>query len=69
MKVAVTSSYHRLHHSSMRNIPGVVLFLILREGEALLFATGMCTDMVVKGYGGKVKLQDIMDIAVKMAMK
>jgi hypothetical protein len=29
----------------------------------------MCTEMVSKGYGDKVKLQDIMDMAVKLAKK
>jgi hypothetical protein len=29
----------------------------------------MCTQMVEKGYGGTVKLQDILDMAVKMAAK
>lgn len=32
-------------------------------------AQDMCTEMVSKGYEGKVKLQDIMDMAVKMAKK
>jgi hypothetical protein len=32
-------------------------------------AKDMCTEMVSKGYEGKVKLQDIMDMAVKMAKK
>ncbi|CAN9210321.1 unnamed protein product [Alternaria alternata] len=32
-------------------------------------AKEMCTQMVSKGYGGKVKLQDIMDTALNMAKK
>ncbi|KAL1799221.1 hypothetical protein ACET3X_003258 [Alternaria dauci] len=32
-------------------------------------AQAMCNAMISKGYGGKVKLQDMMDIAVKMAKK
>ncbi|CAN9090079.1 unnamed protein product [Alternaria alternata] len=32
-------------------------------------AKDMCTQMVSKGYGGKVKRQDIMDTALNMAKK
>ncbi|CAI9628572.1 hypothetical protein GT037_002016 [Alternaria burnsii] len=38
-----------------------------KKREILNSAKDMCTQMVSKGYGGKVKLQDIMDIVVDMA--
>jgi hypothetical protein len=38
-----------------------------KKREILNSAKEMCIQMVSKGYGGKVKLQDIMDIAVDMA--
>ncbi|KAG9193371.1 hypothetical protein G6011_03406 [Alternaria panax] len=38
-----------------------------KKRKVINSAKEMCTEMVFKGYGGKVKLQDIMDMAVKMA--
>ncbi|KAI4908143.1 hypothetical protein J4E90_008767 [Alternaria incomplexa] len=37
--------------------------------KVLVIAKDMCTEMVSKGYESKVKLQDIMEMAVKMAKK
>ena len=37
--------------------------------KVLVIAQDMCTEMVSKGYESKVKLQDIMEMAVKMAKK
>jgi hypothetical protein len=37
--------------------------------KTLHTAKDICTQMVAKGYGGAVKLQDILDMAVKMAAK
>ena len=40
-----------------------------KKREILNSAKEMCTQMVSKGYGGKVKRQDIMDTALNMAKK
>ncbi|KAI4610003.1 hypothetical protein J4E83_008568 [Alternaria metachromatica] len=40
-----------------------------KKRRVMSSAQDMCTEMVSKGYEGKVKLQDIMDMAVKMAKK
>jgi hypothetical protein len=37
--------------------------------KTLHTAKDMCTQMVAKGYGGTVKMQDILDMAVKLAEK
>ena len=40
-----------------------------KKRKSINSAKDMCTQMVSKGYGGKVKRQDIMDTALNMAKK